>query len=105
MLVFCYRLILREEAELQAAQGESYARYRNTVPRLWPSVRARVASSGARASWPEGFKAEGWYWGLALSVIAFAVTLNLKLFFWMMGGSLALFWVSVILLQRKSRLS
>src|SRR5580700_6301798 len=32
MLVFCYRLILREEAELQTDQGERYEGYRKAVP-------------------------------------------------------------------------
>ena len=36
MLVFCYRLILREETDLQAGQGEQYQDYRKAVPRLWP---------------------------------------------------------------------
>ena len=46
MLVFCYRLILREEAELQASQGEQYKDYRNAVPRLWPALWPRIASAG-----------------------------------------------------------
>lgn len=103
MVVFCYRLILREEAELRATQGEGYERYCETVPRLWPSLRARVASSGRHARWSEGFKAEGWYWGLAVAVTAFAITLNLKLFFWFLGASLGLFWGSSFLLRRKSQ--
>ena len=57
-VAFCYRLILREEAELQASLGEQYERYRDAVPRLWPSVRQRIASAGRRANWTEGFKAE-----------------------------------------------
>jgi protein-S-isoprenylcysteine O-methyltransferase Ste14 len=35
MLVFCYRLILREESELQTSQGEPYEGYSKAVPRLW----------------------------------------------------------------------
>jgi len=46
MLVFCYRLILREEAELQAHQGEQYKGYRKAVPRLCPALRPRIASAG-----------------------------------------------------------
>lgn len=103
MLVFSYRIILREEAELQASQGESYERYRKSVPRLWPSLRARVPSAGKPAQWSEGFKAEGWYWGFALSVIAFAVTLKLRFFFGILGVSIALFWVSSIALRKKSQ--
>jgi protein-S-isoprenylcysteine O-methyltransferase Ste14 len=65
MVVFCFRLILREEAELQASQGEQYEAYRGAVPRLWPSLRPRVASAGRQANWAAGFKAESWYWGFA----------------------------------------
>jgi protein-S-isoprenylcysteine O-methyltransferase Ste14 len=65
MLVFCYRLIAREEAELQASQGEPYKVYRNAVPRLWPALWPRIASAGRQAKWADGFKAESWYWGFA----------------------------------------
>jgi len=102
MTVFCYRLILREEAELQMTQGERYRQYRERAPRLWPSLRARVPSSGARPRWKDGFMAEGWYWGFALALVVFAITLNLKLFFVILGASVALFWVSSIVLQKKS---
>jgi protein-S-isoprenylcysteine O-methyltransferase Ste14 len=103
MFVFSYRLILREEAELRATQGESYERYRTAVRRLWPSLRTQVPASDAKASWAEGFKAEGWFWGFALSVIAFAVTLNLKVYFVILGATLIIFWVSSMLLQKKSK--
>jgi protein-S-isoprenylcysteine O-methyltransferase Ste14 len=102
MLVFCYRLILREEAELQASQGDQYEVYRKAVPRLWPSLWPRVASAGRQARWTEGFKTESWYWGFAAALVTFAITLKLKLFFAMMGASLVLFWVSKVVLQKKS---
>src|SRR5580658_210094 len=38
MIVFSYRLIFREEAELSANQGERYDAYRRRVPRLLPSL-------------------------------------------------------------------
>jgi hypothetical protein len=102
MLLFCYRLILREEAELQAVQGEQYQGYRKAVPRLWPALRPRIASAGRQARWADGFKAESWYWGFAAALVAFAVTLRLTLFFTILTASLALFWVSSIVLQKKS---
>jgi len=102
MIVFSYRLIAREESALLASQGEQYERYRKAVPRLWPAFRARVVASNAHARWLEGFKAEGWYWGFALSVIAFAITLNIKIFFVVLGASVVLFWVSAYWLSRKS---
>src|SRR5208282_1077603 len=81
MLVFCYRLINREEAELQASQGEQYELYRRAVPRLLPSLWPRVASSGRQARWGAGFKAESWFWGFPLAMMVFAITLKIKLFF------------------------
>jgi protein-S-isoprenylcysteine O-methyltransferase Ste14 len=102
MFVFCYRLILREEAELQANRGEQYAGYSNAVPRLWPSLWPRIASAGRQARWTEGFKAESWYWGFAAALVTFAITLRLTLFFSILAGSLVLFWVSSVARQRKS---
>ncbi|HEX4002709.1 MAG TPA: methyltransferase [Candidatus Acidoferrales bacterium] len=103
MVLFCYRLILREEAELSGSQGHHYESYANAVPRLlffpWP----RVPSSGRRADWADGFKAEGWYWGIAAALVAFAATLNFKLFLGILTASLALFWISATLLEKKSR--
>ncbi len=101
MLVFSYRLILREEAELQASQGEEYEGYRKAVPRLWPALRPRIASAGRQARWADGFKAESWYWGFAAALVAFALTLKLTLFFGILAASLVLFWVSSMVLQRK----
>jgi len=95
-------LIFREEAELQTSQGESYERYRRAVPRLWPALRPRVISSGREPKWPDGFKAEAWYWGFAASLAAFAVTLRIKFFFVILAASLAVFWISSLALRKKT---
>jgi protein-S-isoprenylcysteine O-methyltransferase Ste14 len=102
MLVFSYRLILREESDLHASQGESYQRYRKAVPRLWPLPWPRIPSAGGKAKWAEGFKAEAWYWGFAAALLAFAVTLNQKLFFIILGASLVVFWVSSRAVQKQA---
>jgi hypothetical protein len=102
MVVFSYRLILREEAQLQGSQGELYHDYAKSVPRLWPSLSSRTASAGPRPSWKDGFKAESWYWGFAASNIAFAITPNLKVFFAIFAASIVLFWASSAILRRKS---
>jgi len=102
MLIFCYRLIIREEAELRASQGEQYERYRKAVPRLLPTLWPRIASAGRPARWSAGFKAEFWYWGFAASLLTFTATLNIKLFFAMLGASIVLLWLSTLLFQKKS---
>jgi len=103
MLVFCYRLIFREEADLQASQGEQYKRYRNAVPRLWPSLEPRTESAGSQVDWAAGFRAEFWCWGFALSVASFAITLNTTAFFVILAASIVVLWLSTRLIQRKSR--
>jgi len=89
MLLFSYRLILREEGELAAAQGAGYAAYRASVPRLFPSPTPRIPSAGRPPRWAKGFVAESWYWGFALAVAVFAATLSVKLFFGILAVSIA----------------
>jgi protein-S-isoprenylcysteine O-methyltransferase Ste14 len=101
MLVFCYRLIFREEAELLASQGERYERYRKAVPRLLPSLQPRVPSGKRPANWNAGFKAESWYWGFAAASVAFAVTLKVMLFLVILAASVGLLWMSSMFLQKK----
>jgi hypothetical protein len=48
---FLLRLILGEEAFLAGQLGESYADYRNAVPRLIPSLTPRIPSAGLRPNW------------------------------------------------------
>ena len=89
MLLFSYRLILREESELAAAQGAGYAAYRARVPRLLPALRPRIASAGRAAQWGKGLRSELWYWGFALAVAVFAATLSVPAFFVILGASVA----------------
>jgi protein-S-isoprenylcysteine O-methyltransferase Ste14 len=102
MTIFCYRLILREESELLISQGVPYQNYCRAVPRMLPSPWPRIPSAGRRPQWAEGFKAESWYWGFAVAVTTFAITLNVKLFFVILGASLALFWVTSMVMQKKA---
>jgi protein-S-isoprenylcysteine O-methyltransferase Ste14 len=93
MTAFCYRLIFREEAELYASQGESYDGYRRRVPRLWPALRPRVPSTARQPAWGAGFRAESWYWGFALALLGFAITLELAVFFVITTASIGAFWL------------
>jgi protein-S-isoprenylcysteine O-methyltransferase Ste14 len=101
MLVFCYRLIFREESELQTAQGDLYTRYRCVVPRLWPAIHPRAGSAGRQSRWTEGFKSEFWCWGFAISVAAFAVTLSLPTFFVILSASILLLWVFTSKIEKR----
>ncbi|MGA2881168.1 MAG: isoprenylcysteine carboxylmethyltransferase family protein [Bryobacteraceae bacterium] len=103
MLLFCYRLIQREESALVASQGAQYDLYRNAVPRLWPAFKPRTAAAGGQASWSAGFRAEFSCWGFAVAVAAFAITLNTTAFFVILGASIVLLWLSRRLIQRNTR--
>ena len=93
MAIFCYRLIFREEAELAAGQGGRYDAYRERVPRLWPALRARIPSTGREPAWGAGFRAEAWYWGFAVALLGFAITLNMAVFFIVTAASVGAFWI------------
>lgn len=97
LLIFYYRLVLREEAALTITQGESFRAYRAAVPRFLPALRPRVKASGAKPRWSQAFAGEIFMWGFATSVIAFAATLNLAVFYGVLGLSLIgymVYWIS-----------
>ena len=78
-LVFCYRLIFREEAELSRVQSERFVAYCRAVPRLLPALKARVPESGAIPHWHEAFAAQTPWWAIAAGEVAYAVTLRLSI--------------------------
>ena len=101
MLIFCYRLIFREEAELRAAQGERYDAFTKAVPRLCPALTPRIPAAGGKANWAAGFTAEGWVWGFALAVTLFAITLKQKAFLIVLAVSWGVFFVVAIVRRKK----
>jgi protein-S-isoprenylcysteine O-methyltransferase Ste14 len=102
MLLICYRLILREEAELQESQGDRYERYRKAVPRLWPSLRPRISSAGSHARWSEGLNAESWYWAFVVAGVAFDLALSFKVFLATLVASLLLLWISRVVQKKRA---
>jgi protein-S-isoprenylcysteine O-methyltransferase Ste14 len=88
LLLFYYRLIFREEAALTASQGESFRAYCAAVPRFFPALRPRVPSSGAKPRWGQAFGGETFIWGFTLAVVAFAITLSVRIFWIVLGVSL-----------------
>ena len=99
---FVYRLILREEAGLLESQGESYRRYFETVPRLWPSLRPRVPAGGGRPNWVDGFAGETCMWGLAIGMAVFDVTLRLLHFWIIICAGFAVYALQAWLRKRRA---
>ena len=73
------RLLLAEEAFLRAKLGEPYRAYCAAVPRIVPSLRARVPASPVRPSWGPGFLSEIYMWGVVLSFLLFGWRYNSQL--------------------------
>lgn len=80
MILFVYRLILREEGGMLASQGERFAAFCGAVPRLLPLLRPKLPASGAKPDWGAGLLGEAFMWTMAASILAFAITLNLHVF-------------------------
>jgi hypothetical protein len=100
MFIVTYRLILREEAGLLATQGESYRRYFNAVPRLWPSLRPRIPSGGAKPNWRDGLTGEIFMWSIAIGMTAFVVTQRIWMFWLVMGVGFAIYFLQAYLRKR-----
>jgi len=65
------RLILAEEPFLEARLGGAYVAYCRLVPRMWPSVRPRIAGDASLVPrWGQALLGESYVWCVA---IAFAV--------------------------------
>lgn len=103
MLIYSYRLILREEAGIAASQGESYRRYCATVPRMFPSLAPKVSSSGTKPRWGDGLLGETFMWLLAISVIAFAVTLNQRIFFIVLGSAFGAYAICYAIIRMRQK--
>jgi len=101
--LFGYRLIGREEAGLEAEQGEPYRAFLRAVPRMWPALRARIPASGATPDWINGLSAEVFFLSFAAGVIAVSITLN-PLWVWI--GCLAsplLSWLAELAMRKSGR--
>jgi hypothetical protein len=103
MIVFCYRLILREEAGIAASQGDSYRAYCAAVPRLLPALRPKVPPAGGVPNWADGMLGEAFMWVMAASVIAFAITLNQMIYFVVLASSFVVYAVCLAVIKRRKR--
>ncbi len=97
---FCYRLIGREEAALAAQQGEGYQAFLSAVPRLLPSVLARIPATGHKANWISALGAEGFFISFFLGIAAFALTIDIHFFYAGLLGSPILGWLARFLTRK-----
>jgi protein-S-isoprenylcysteine O-methyltransferase Ste14 len=102
MIVFTYRLILREEAGLLATQGESYRRYFNAVPRLWPSLLPRIPSGRAQPNWRDGFSGEIFFWCFAAAMLAFVFTQRASVLWTVIAIGFVIYFLQAYLRKRPS---
>jgi protein-S-isoprenylcysteine O-methyltransferase Ste14 len=102
MWLVCYRLILREEDGLLKTQRDSYRAYLKAVPRLWPSLSARVPGSGAAARWGQALGGEILFWLFGVGVLIFAITLNAKYALIVVGASFPIYFLTVYLVKKGS---
>ncbi len=69
-----YRLIGREEPFLAEQMGQVYASYKQSVPRLLPTVHPLASSANARPDWRQGMLSELYVVGCAASFAVFGWT-------------------------------
>jgi protein-S-isoprenylcysteine O-methyltransferase Ste14 len=103
VFAFNYRIILREERALTLAQGENYERFRRAVPRLWPSLRPRVAGSARKPDWGAGLLGEMFFWGLAVGQLVIAITFNLRAYFLALALTYAGYFLCLGIIGRRRR--
>jgi protein-S-isoprenylcysteine O-methyltransferase Ste14 len=70
------RLIGREEAELEKQQGERFREFCRRVPKIVPSLGARIPAAGLKPRWGQAFRGEAFMWGFFLTMVAFTLTLE-----------------------------
>lgn len=91
------RLIGREEAEFASQHGERYREFCRRVPRLIPALRPRVPAGGIEPHWGQAFWGEAFMWGFFLGMLVFAVTLQTRITWIVLGGALAIWFLQNIL--------
>jgi protein-S-isoprenylcysteine O-methyltransferase Ste14 len=78
-VAFNAALVRAEERNLRAVSGEMYAAYARKVPRWIPAMTPRVAAGKMQAKWLSGLVGELYFWGAAITYIAFASRYNVTI--------------------------
>ena len=103
MIFFDYRLILREEAGIAENLGERFLAYCAAVPRLLPALRPQLHSAGRVPNWPDGFLGEAFMWVMAASVVAFAISLNLRVYFVVLASAFVVYAICIAIIKRRQK--
>lgn len=94
IVVLQVRLILGEEAFLAEKLGATYTAYCKLVPRLVPTLRARIAAGGKKPHWGQALVGEIYMWGVAISFAGLGWRYNAKL---LLQAIVVSFGVSLVL--------
>lgn len=104
LTIFFLRLTGLEEARLESEQGESYREFCRRVPRLWPSLTPRLPKGNVAPRWGQAILGEIHMWGFFAGMAAFAVTLNPRVAWWVVGTAVVLYAVrSYVLSVRRKK--
>jgi len=103
MTLLYLRLAGREDEELEKSQGEQYRQFARRVPRLWPSIVPRVPATGAKPRWGQAFRGEAFMWAFTGAVAVFAITLNLKLLWWVIGVAVVFLFAETLVHNRRRK--
>lgn len=72
------------------------------VPRLWPTLRPRVAAGPGKPHWGQAIAAEMFFWLFGVTVLSFALTLNFKLMAALFVSSFVVYFVAVYLVKKRA---
>jgi protein-S-isoprenylcysteine O-methyltransferase Ste14 len=100
---FLIRLIHREEWELLKSEGDRFSAYRAAVPMLVPSFKPRVPAGRIVPHVVEGLVGESFSWIIALSMVAFALTLNSRIIPYFVGVGFVVYWLLFVVWKKRGR--
>ena len=103
MILFDYRLILREESELLVSQGSRFQAYSAAVPRLLPALRPKLLPGGSLPNWKEGLLGEAFMWMIATSVVTFALSLNLNAYFIVLSSPFVVYGICLAVIKHRQK--
>jgi len=103
LTILFLRLTGLEEAKLASEQGESYREFCRRVPRLWPSLKPRLPKGKVEPRWGQAILGEIHMWGFFAGMAAFAITLNKRVAWWIVGAALVLYIVRSFVLSARRK--